>query len=154
MTPTPNYVCLSYVRKKQDILDCKEFMKKCGKVLPIIAKIERQEAIDNIDEIISEADGIMVARGDLGIETPLHELPIVQKQLIRKSSDMGKIDITATQMLASMVDNRLPTRAEVCDVANAIFDGTDAVMLRFISSVCSSHIVVMKLLLGNIPWKQ
>lgn len=126
-----DYVCLSFVRSSQDIVDARQLMMKfAGKTVPIIAKIERIEAIRNIDSIIKECDGIMVARGDLMIETRFDELPILQKDLIERSSKAGKVDITATQMLQSMVDNKIPTRAEVTDVANSIFDGTDVTMLR------------------------
>ncbi len=124
-----DYVALSFVRSAQDILRAKKFMavRKCD--IPLIAKIEKHEALDNIDEIISLVGSVMVARGDLGVEIPLESVPRVQKWLIRKSNDSGKPVITATQMLRSMVDNPRPTRAEVADVANAVLDGTDAVML-------------------------
>ncbi len=122
-------VGLSYVREAGDIEIVKEFLRKESANLSMIAKIERKEALEKIDEILSASDGIMVARGDLGVETPIEKIPNVQKWLIRKANDLGKPVITATQMLRSMVDQRLPTRAEATDVVNAIYDGTDAVML-------------------------
>ncbi len=122
-------VALSFVRNADDIRDVKVFMRENGKRLPVVAKIERREAIENIDEIIREADGIMVARGDLGVEVELERVPILQKMIIKKANEAGKPVITATQMLRSMIRNPRPTRAEVCDVANAIFDGTDCLML-------------------------
>ena len=120
---------LSYVREAEDIGAVKEALKKSSADIPVIAKIERREALDRIDDILAASDGIMVARGDLGVETPLEKIPNVQKMLIRKANALGKPVITATQMLRSMVDNTRPTRAEVTDVVNAIYDGTDAVML-------------------------
>lgn len=122
-------VALSFVRKPDDILQLRKFLKQCGKTVPIIAKIEKREALKNIEAIADVADGIMVARGDLGIEISLEELPIAQKKIIKCSNALGKPVITATQMLESMIGNAKPTRAEVTDVANAILDGTDAVML-------------------------
>lgn len=122
-------VALSYVGKAADLEEVKRFLKKASADIPVIAKMERKEALENMDEIISNADGIMVARGDLGLETPIEKIPNVQKKLIRKANDSGKPVITATQMLRSMVDHTQPTRAEVTDVVNAIYDGTDAVML-------------------------
>ena len=122
-------VGLSYVRNATDIEEAKKILKKESADIPIIAKIERKEALDNIDDILLASDGIMVARGDLGLETPIEEIPIVQKKLIRKANASGKPVITATQMLRSMVDHTQPTRAEVTDVVNAIYDGTDAIML-------------------------
>jgi len=122
-------VSLSYIQKAADIEGVKGILKKESADIPVIAKIERKEALENIDEIISASDGIMVARGDLGLETPIEKIPNVQKKLIRKANAAGKPVITATQMLRSMVDHTQPTRAEVTDVVNAIYDGTDAVML-------------------------
>lgn len=124
-----DYVALSFVRNAEDVRMARRFMKKKRCSIPVIAKIEKHEALVNIDEIISEVDGVMIARGDLGVETPLEKVPHVQKVLIRKTNQAGKPVITATQMLRSMVENPRPTRAEVADVANAILDGTDAVML-------------------------
>jgi len=124
-----DFVALSYVRRAEDVKGVREIMKSKGSEIPIIAKIETRQALDNIDALLEEVDGIMVARGDLGVETPLERVPLVQKMLIRKANAMGKPVITATQMLGSMVDNPRPTRAEVTDIANAIFDGTDALML-------------------------
>jgi pyruvate kinase len=122
-------VSLSYIQKAADIEGVKGILKKESADIPVIAKIERKEALENIDEIISASDGIMVARGDLGLETPIEKIPNVQKKLIRKANASGKPVITATQMLRSMVDHTQPTRAEVTDVVNAIYDGTDSVML-------------------------
>uniref|UniRef100_A0A7C5EMB1 Pyruvate kinase n=1 Tax=Desulfobacca acetoxidans TaxID=60893 RepID=A0A7C5EMB1_9BACT len=124
-----DFVALSFVRQAADILEVKELIRNHGADTMVIAKIEKQEAVDRIEEILQVADGIMVARGDLGVETPLKLVPLVQKQLIIAANRVGKPVITATQMLASMVSNPRPTRAEASDVANAILDGTDAVML-------------------------
>ena len=122
-------LALSFVQQASDLLPLKHAMHIKGVEIPIIAKIEKHEALNNIDEIIELADGIMIARGDLGIEIPLERVPVTQKMLIEKAGIKGKPVITATQMLESMMENSRPTRAEVTDVANAIFDGTDAVML-------------------------
>jgi pyruvate kinase len=124
-----DFVALSYIQRAADIEGVKGILKKGSADIPVIAKIERKEALENIDEIISASDGIMVARGDLGLETPIEKIPNVQKKLIRKANASGKPVITATQMLRSMVDHTQPTRAEVADVVNAIYDGTDSVML-------------------------
>ncbi len=124
-----DYVALSFVRKAQDVEQLKGLIRDAGKDIPVIAKIEKWEAVNNIEEIMEVADGIMVARGDLGVEIPIAEVPMVQKMLIRKANMLGKPVITATQMLRSMVDQPRPTRAEATDVANAVLDGTDAVML-------------------------
>ncbi len=124
-----DYIALSFIKNADDVLAAKRFMEKRKSSIPIIAKIEKHEALKNIDDIISVVDGIMIARGDLGVEIPLENIPLVQKSLIRKTNQAGKPVITATQMLKSMIDNPRPTRAEVTDVANAILDGTDAVML-------------------------
>jgi pyruvate kinase len=122
-------VSLSYIQRAADIDGVKSILKKESVDIPVIAKIERKEALENIDEILLASDGIMVARGDLGLETPIVKIPNVQKKLIRKANASGKPVITATQMLRSMVDHTQPTRAEVTDVVNAIYDGTDAIML-------------------------
>jgi len=125
-----DFIGISFVGKAEDILRVKELLRERGEEeISLIAKIERHEALDNIDEIIEVADGIMIARGDLGVEIPLEKVPLVQKEIIKKCNLIGKPVITATQMLESMVDNPRPTRAEVTDIANAIFDGTDAIML-------------------------
>jgi pyruvate kinase len=120
---------LSYVKEAADIKGVKRFLEKESANIPVIAKIERREALEHVDEILGASDGVMVARGDLGVETPLEKIPNVQKMLIRKANALGKPVITATQMLRSMVDHTQPTRAEVTDVVNAIYDGTDAIML-------------------------
>ncbi|HEV2790417.1 MAG TPA: pyruvate kinase [Solirubrobacterales bacterium] len=123
-------LAVSFVSSAADLVPVRERLESLGADIPLIAKIERRQATENIDEIVREATGgIMVARGDLGIEVPLAQVPIVQKRLIRAAGCRSKAAITATQMLASMVSARRPTRAEVTDVANAIYDGSDAVML-------------------------
>lgn len=120
---------LSFVEKASDIIKVRKFAERKGKDVFLVAKIERREAIENFDEILKVADAVMVARGDLGLEIPMEEVPIIQKILIRKANIAGRPVITATQMLGSMTQNLRPTRAEVNDVANAILDGTDAIML-------------------------
>ncbi len=120
---------LSFVRKAEDVLLAKELIKKAGGDQPVISKIETLQALNSLDEIIEVSDGVMVARGDLGVEIPLEEVPMAQKRIINMANRYSKPVITATQMLESMVENPRPTRAEVTDVANAILDGTDAVML-------------------------
>ena len=130
-----DFVALSFVRRPEDLERTREEMRRLGQEIPLIAKVEKHEAIANMDEIIASADGVMVARGDLGVETPLERVPAVQKQLIAKCNRAGKPVITATQMLGSMVSSPRPTRAEATDVANAILDGTDAVMLSEESAV-------------------
>jgi len=125
-----DFIAASFVRKADDVLEIRRVLKdNGGEAIHIIAKIENQEGLQNLDEIIDVADGIMVARGDLGVEIPVQEIPIVQKRIISKCNIVGKPVITATQMLDSMIRNPRPTRAEATDVANAIFDGTDAIML-------------------------
>jgi pyruvate kinase len=124
-----DFIALSFVRHASDISELRQILNERGSKAQIIAKIETPEALDVIDDIISAADGIMIARGDLAIEIPAEEVPIVQKLIIHKCNSVGKPVITATQMLESMIKNPVPTRAEVSDIANAIIDGTDAIML-------------------------
>ena len=124
-----DWVAQSFVRSADELHTLREVIRQNGGDIPIIAKLEKREALDNLDEIIEAADSVMIARGDLGLEIPLHEVPIVQKEITRASNRAGKPVITATHMLDSMINNPRPTRAEVTDVANAIFDGTDAIML-------------------------
>jgi pyruvate kinase len=124
-----DWVALSFVRNPQDVLEIKEIIANAGKRVPVIVKIEKHEAIEQMDAILTLSDGVMVARGDLGVELPAEDVPILQKRLIETANSLGIPVITATQMLDSMAHNPRPTRAEVSDVANAIFDGTDAVML-------------------------
>ncbi|MCE5313450.1 MAG: pyruvate kinase [Armatimonadota bacterium] len=124
-----DWVASSFVRSAEDIKPLRKVMREVGKRVPVIAKIERPEAVRSVIGIIEEYDGIMVARGDLGIELPIDEVPAIQKNIIRHCNRLGKPVITATQMLDSMISNPRPTRAEVTDVANAIIDGTDATML-------------------------
>ena len=123
------YIALSFVRRAQDCERAKQLIAEAGGRAPLIAKIEKAEAIDHLDDIIEAADGIMVARGDLGVETSVELVPVYQKRIIERSIAAGKMVITATQMLQSMVSNPRPTRAEASDVANAVWDGTDCVML-------------------------
>lgn len=122
-------VALSFVRSPEDLDDCREAMQAAGRVVPIIAKLEKPEAIARLDEILAKADGVMVARGDLGVEIPPEEVPAIQKDIIRRANALGLPVIVATQMLNSMIEHPRPTRAEASDVANAVFDNTDAVML-------------------------
>lgn len=124
-----DYIALSFVREASDIELAKKHIKNFGGYIPVIAKIEKPQAVENIEGILKIADGIMVARGDLGIEMSPEEVPIVQKYIVDKTIRERKVCIVATQMLKSMIENPIPTRAEASDVANAIFDGTDAVML-------------------------
>jgi pyruvate kinase len=124
-----DYIALSFVRSASDCERAKQMINDAGGRAPLIAKIEKAEAIDHLDEIIAAADGLMVARGDLGVETSVELVPVYQKRIIEKSIQAGKMVITATQMLQSMVTNPRPTRAEASDVANAVWDGSDCVML-------------------------
>lgn len=130
-----DYVALSFVRSASDITNLRTWMKERGFSAPIISKIEMKEAVNNFEAILSVSDGIMVARGDLGVELPPQEVPLIQKNIIKRCNATGKLVITATQMLESMVNNPIPTRAEASDVANAVWDGTDVVMLSAETSV-------------------
>jgi pyruvate kinase len=124
-----DYIALSFVRTEDDLKQIKAIIQKQGKDIPVIAKIEKPEAVDNLTSILEVADGIMVARGDLGVEMHPEQVPTIQKKIIHAAAEKNKPVITATQMLESMTTNLMPTRAEASDVANAILDGTDAVML-------------------------
>jgi pyruvate kinase len=124
-----DFIALSYVRSRQDVLAAREFMRSLGANIPIIAKIEKHEALDQLEDILAVVDGLMVARGDLGVEIPPEQVPMAQKRIIAAANRAAKPVITATQMLLSMVTHSRPSRAEATDVANAILDGTDAVML-------------------------
>ena len=141
-----DFIALSFVRSREDIRELRWLLKERGKSLPIIAKIEKPEAIDDLDEIIGETDMVMVARGDLGVEMPPQEVPVLQKIIINKCRDANKPVITATQMLESMITNPRPTRAESSDVANAVFDGTDAVMLSGETSVGKHPIEAVRIM--------
>jgi len=122
-------IAQSFVRDRDDMIRLKKFIREQNYDCPLIAKIENREGIDNLEDILAQADGVMVARGDLGVSLPIYQVPVMQKRIIRLCSRHGKIDITATQMLESMTENLRPTRAEVSDVANAVLDGSDYVML-------------------------
>ncbi len=124
-----NYIAVSFVRRPEDVLLAKTLVRRAGKDTPVIAKLEKPEAIENLDAILRVADGVMVARGDLGVEMNPERVPVVQKAIIKRAREFRRPVITATQMLESMTENPRPTRAEASDVANAIFDGSDAVML-------------------------
>jgi pyruvate kinase len=122
-------VAVSFVREPADIRKVKGYIRRAGKSVPVIAKIEKPEAVEGINAIVQASDGIMVARGDLGVEMRTEEVPLIQKMLIDRANRAGKLVITATQMLESMTEHTRPTRAEATDVANAVLDGTDALML-------------------------
>jgi len=124
-----DYFALSFVRSGADCVEAKKLIEAAGSRAPLIAKIEKAEAIDHLDEVIAAADGVMVARGDLGVETSVEHVPVYQKQIIEQANEAGKLVITATQMLQSMVASPRPTRAEATDVANAVWDGSDCLML-------------------------
>ena len=135
VSQSPDYIALSFVTKPEDVTGVKMILKKRGADAPIISKIERREAVKAFDGILEASDGVMVARGDLGVELPLELVPLLQKEFIRKCNRAAKPVITATEMLQSMVSSPRPMRAEASDVANAIFDGTDAIMLSGETSI-------------------
>lgn len=141
-----DYIALSFVRKPADIIQLKGWLEKKGKTIPVIAKIEKKEAIDAFDLILNAADGIMVARGDLGVELSVAKVPVLQKEIIKKCNETGKLVITATQMLESMINSTIPTRAEAADVANAVWDGTDVVMLSGETSVGKHPVDTVKMM--------
>jgi pyruvate kinase len=130
-----DFIALSFVRSANDISALKDWLKSKSKSVPVIAKIEKKEAVDDFESILEVSDGIMIARGDLGVELQPQEVPVIQKEIIKKCNSVGKLVITATQMLESMIQNPIPTRAEASDVANAVWDGTDVVMLSGETSV-------------------
>ena len=141
-----DYIAQSFVRDKFDILKIKYLVRRRLPACRIIAKIENRDGIRNIDRILEVSDGIMIARGDMGVSIPLYEIPIVQKKIIKKCNAAGKFVITATQMLESMVENIRPTRAEVTDVANAILDGSDYLMLSAESAVGRHPVETVKMM--------
>ncbi len=130
-----DFIALSFVRKASDIYDLRKWLQDRGFDKPVIAKIEKPEAVTNFESILNAADGIMVARGDLGVELKPYDVPIIQKKIIKRCNTVGKLVITATQMIESMIHNPVPTRAEASDIANAVLDGTDVVMLSGETSV-------------------
>lgn len=141
-----DYLALSFVNTREDVIAARKIIEESGGDSCIISKIESQRGIENIDEIIDESDGIMVARGDLGVEVPMEQLPILQKSIIRKCREKGKFAIVATEMLASMYENPRPSRAEISDVANAVLDGTDCVMLSGETTIGKYPIETVKIM--------
>jgi pyruvate kinase len=141
-----DYLALSFVSSAEDVKTAREILHRNSIDIPIISKIERGEAVSRFDDILAASDGIMVARGDLGVDIPLERVPLVQKDIIRKCNYQGKPVITATQMLESMITQVRPTRAEVADVANAIFDGSDATMLSSETSIGNYPVQAVKMM--------
>lgn len=139
-----DYLAASFVRSKEDVEEVRKLIKENNGKMKIIAKVENMQGINNLEEILDVSDGIMVARGDMGVEVPMEEVPVIQKEMIKKALAKGKIVITATQMLDSMINNPRPTRAEVTDVANAIYDGTSAIMLSGESAAGSYPVEAVK----------
>ena len=149
-----DYIALSFVRSRADVMFLKKEMDKLGAKAKVVSKIESRLAINNIDEIVKVSDGVMVARGDLGVELPIEQVPYYQKVIIRKCIEKGKTVITATQMLQSMVHSPVPTRAEVSDVANAVFDQTDAVMLSAESATGEYPEEVVKVMAKTVRFNE
>ncbi|MDD2828556.1 MAG: pyruvate kinase [Sulfuricurvum sp.] len=145
-----DYMAISFVQDGNDMIQAREIITSLGGKVQLIAKIEKFDAVENIDAILEHSDGLMVARGDLGIEVPYHEVPIIQKMLIRKANEYSKPVITATQMLLSMTEKESATRAEISDVANAVLDGTDAVMLSEESAVGHNPVLVVETMVNTI----
>lgn len=141
-----DWVAMSFVRTRDDLLLARHYLARAGSQAKLMAKIEKPSAVDRFDEILKEVDGVMVARGDLGVEMAAERVPLIQKHLIRECLNAGKPVITATQMLESMINNPSPTRAEASDVANAIFDGTDAVMLSAETAVGKYPVEAVKMM--------
>ena len=145
-----DFVAVSFVQSAKDVLHTKSLLKKFGSTSQVIAKIEKFDAVENIDEILEASDGVMVARGDLGIEVPYYKVPSIQKKIIKKANSASKPVITATQMLLSMAQNEMATRAEISDVANAVLDGTDVVMLSEESAVGTNPVNVVEVMANTI----
>jgi pyruvate kinase len=141
-----DYIALSFVRGAEDVIAIKQLIAECGGDVPVIAKIERQEAVTELEAILAHADGVMVARGDLGVELGPEAVPVLQKRIIATANRLQRLVITATQMLESMTRHMRPTRAEASDVANAVFDGTDAVMLSAETSVGQYPVEVVQIM--------
>lgn len=141
-----DFIALSFVREDKDIIQLRTWLEERGFKIPLIAKIEKEEAVKNFEKILEVSDGIMVARGDLGVELGPQAVPIIQKKIIRRCNEVGKLVITATQMLESMIHNPVPTRAEASDIANAVWDGTDVVMLSGETSVGKYPIEAVKIM--------
>lgn len=145
-----DFMAISFVQNAQDMIQAREIVRSCGGEVQLFAKIEKFDAVENIDEILRHSDGIMVARGDLGIEVPYYRVPTIQKMLIQKANGHSKPVITATQMLLSMTEKESATRAEISDVANAVLDGTDAVMLSEESAVGHNPVLVVETMVNTI----
>ena len=145
-----DFMAISFVQDAQDMINAREIIRQNSANIQLFAKIEKFDAVENIDAILEHSDGIMVARGDLGIEVPFHEVPALQKMLIKKANEASKPVITATQMLLSMTTNETATRAEISDVANAVLDGTDAVMLSEESAVGKNPVLVVETMMQTI----
>ncbi|HEX5623237.1 MAG TPA: pyruvate kinase [Sulfuricurvum sp.] len=145
-----DYMAISFVQNAQDMIQAREIVRSCNGEVQLLAKIEKFDAVENIDEILEHSDGLMVARGDLGIEVPYYKVPAIQKMLIRKANECSKPVITATQMLLSMTEKETATRAEISDVANAVLDGTDAVMLSEESAVGHNPVLVIETMVNTI----